>query len=777
VIALEQAAAAPIEAVGAKARSLAAALAAGFRVPPGVVLPPGEEPEPDRMVEALGSGPFAVRSSSPAEDGTELSWAGQFTSLLPVEATALEQAVAEVRASGSNARASAYGGAGEPIPALVQPVVPALAAGIAFSLDPADGDERFCVIESVAGLGSSLAEGTVTPHRLRIEIESGEVDGTIEGALADTGARSEVVDLLLRVSDWLGRPCDVEWAWDGEHAWLLQARPVTAASWRPADGQWTSANVGETMPGIVSPLASSVILEDEFARSIDSFLQQLGIARHDEEVVQGRRFYGHAYWRVDRIKERMLLLPGFVERKADESMGIAPTYDGDGRRSALTPRTVARGIPAGRAMWRMYRTEGERAQRHAATLEAAEPDWLGLDWDALDEAELAVTVGSARELHRETNLHAITVNFLAEQAQDIVRELLEIVGRKLRPEPDPRLLLAGVGPIPTAAATGALEDLARRHGHERDAIVAADGPDQLPEPVRVEFARVVDRFGWMAAADDELCLPRWDEEPDLPLALFKAAVRAGPEAAEQGDFAARRDAEEARVLGAVHLSRPLVRGALRLARRYQSLREELRVTVARANRIARRAFLAAGRRAAANGELDQPGDVFWLTYEEVERLGTRELVRPARGAVTTRRAHARRFRNWHPPNLLGAAPRTERTPGANERELAGVACSWGVARGRVKVLHRLEDIDAVAPGAVLVLRHANPGWTPAFVIASALVTEEGGLLSHSSVIARERGLPTVINVPDVTERLRDGQLVEVDGGRGTVTVVDAAGER
>jgi pyruvate,water dikinase len=72
---------------------------------------------------------------------------------------------------------------------------------------------------------------------------------------------------------------------------------------------------------------------------------------------------------------------------------------------------------------------------------------------------------------------------------------------------------------------------------------------------------------------------------------------------------------------------------------------------------------------------------------------------------------------------------------------------------------------------VLVVKHATPGWTPAFVLAGALVVEEGGLLSHSSVVARERGLPAVINVPGATRALKDGDLVEVDGRRGTVTVL------
>jgi pyruvate,water dikinase len=775
VIALEAAADAPVERVGAKARMLSSALRHGLPVPAGAVLAPDDAAAADALGERLGDGPYAVRSSAAAEDAGELSWAGQFESILPVEPAALEAAIDAVRVSGGSDRARAYGGGvAGPIPVLVQPVVAAVAAGVAFSLDPANGDEHHCVIEAVRGLGTALTDGAVTPARWRVAIDTGAAEGPSDGPLS-AAALASVARLTIEVAEWLGYPCDVEWAWDGERTWLLQARPITAATWRPAEGQWTSANVGETMPGVVTPLTASITLEDEFARSIDASLVRLGVARSNEVVTEGGRFYGHAYWRVDVIKERMLGLPGFVERKVDETMGIAPTYEGDGRRSPTNLRTIRNAVPAARALWTMYRREGPAAQAFAGEVDHDEAAWLALRWDDLSEGALHERVAAARELRRRTNHHAITINFLAEQAQDFVRELLETATSKLEPEADSRVLLLGLEEPPTAAATARLEALARRHADAREAIVAAASADDLAPALGQELRAAIDEFGWMAAADDELALPRWDEDEELPLALFKAAARAteAPAGAASDGFEQWRRAEEERVLAAAGLLRPVLRPALRLARRYQTLREELRVTVARANRILRRALLALGRRAAAAGVLAVADDVFWLTAGESERLRRGQLpADEARRAVAARRRHALRFRNWDPPSLLGAEPARAAAGAHDGAVLAGVPCSSGVVRGRVAVLRRLESVGSVEPGAILVLKHGNPGWTPAFVVASALVTEEGGLLSHSSVIARERGLPTVINVPGATEVLSDGQLVEVDGGRGVVTLLD-----
>jgi pyruvate,water dikinase len=145
--------------------------------------------------------------------------------------------------------------------------------------------------------------------------------------------------------------------------------------------------------------------------------------------------------------------------------------------------------------------------------------------------------------------------------------------------------------------------------------------------------------------------------------------------------------------------------------------------------------------------------------------------------VPRRRRHADRFRRWRPPETLGAPPHDHSQAGhAETRSFEGTPCSPGIAEGPVCVLRSLADAPRARPGSILVLEYSNPGWTPVYTVAAGLVTEEGGLLSHGSIVARERGLPAVIQVRDATRLLRDGQRVRVDGDRGSVLVLDE-GER
>ena len=770
---LEHCADRPVACVGGKAQMLAAALCAGFPVPPGVVIEPHDPIDVGAVVSALGEGPFAVRSSSPHEDGPRASWAGQFVTRLWVRAGELAQAVEDVRASGAGAAARAYGGPSQAIPALVQPIVAADSAGVMFTIDPRDGRDDRCVVEAVAGLGEPLADGRAEPARFLVDALSERV---LDAERAEAGGideerLGEVVALGLRVSEWRGEPLDVEWAWARGRPWLLQARPITAASWAPAPGQWTAANFKEVMPGVVTPLTASLGLEHDFPRAMAEFAADLGVIDPGEDITEGRRFYGHAYWRVDTVKDAMLRLPGFRERSFDATIGIAAAYAGDGRVSGWTPATLRRALPAFRAMRRAYRDDGAAAGRYRDAFAAEERDWLALDWPSMSDAELAEHVREAIRQHWRTNRWAMRVSFLSEQAQDDLRRALVSLTARLDPPPSEGLLLANLEELATGRAATALAQLATRHRERRHEVEAAGDPRELPDPVRAEFDHLVATFGYMAEADEELSQPRWEEDPTLPLALLKSAIAV--DRRPGGTVHAAGAAEERRVLAAAGRRAGPLRRKLARARRYAWWREELRDVLMRTNRLHRRAFLALGQRWSRQGLIRHPDDVFWLTAPELEAaLDDRDALSRLAAEVPRRRRHADRFRRWRPPATLGAPPRVPAPPTAAARSLAGTACSSGIAEGPVCVLRSLDQAPAVSPGSILVLEYSNPGWTPVYTVAAGLVTEEGGLLSHGSIVARERGLPAVIQVRDATRLLRDGQRVRIDGDRGSVLVLD-----
>jgi pyruvate,water dikinase len=200
----------------------------------------------------------------------------------------------------------------------------------------------------------------------------------------------------------------------------------------------------------------------------------------------------------------------------------------------------------------------------------------------------------------------------------------------------------------------------------------------------------------------------------------------------------------------------------------------------------RRLILEFGGRLAQAGTLEAANDVFYLTPDELQN--GRDV--PMKLLVQERKAEMERFSRVTPPPMLGTMPAFEMTdggsmiramfkgemtpPNTSQREanrVKGVAGSAGVARGTARVIRSLAEAGKLQPGDVLVAAATEPPWTPLFATASAIVTDVGGVLSHSAVVAREYRIPAVVGTGHATTTFEDGQLLEVDGNAGIVRVV------
>jgi pyruvate,water dikinase len=221
---------------GYKATRLAELARHGFLVPPSVVVTTAldtfEAEEHSALLAALGPGPFAVRSSGSREDAAGASFAGQYVSVLGVHRAELAEAVRRVRASPSAARVAAYrsalAGADEngDVAVLIQPMIPATVAGVAFSADPISGDRDTILVNGVVGAGEALLEGRADGDQWVVRGASAHRragNGSLDRVLVEA-----VADLARRVAAVSGSPQDIEWAHDGDRLWLLQARPITA---------------------------------------------------------------------------------------------------------------------------------------------------------------------------------------------------------------------------------------------------------------------------------------------------------------------------------------------------------------------------------------------------------------------------------------------------------------------------------------------------------------------------------------------------------------------
>jgi phosphohistidine swiveling domain-containing protein len=804
---------------GGKAAALSALAAAGFDVPAFAVILPeafsarglkaAARKALDAMLAELGPGPFAVRSSGREEDGASHSHAGQFLSILDVPAAEIATAALKVWRSGSTASLLAYrasrgldpsGGA----PAvIVQRLVAARAAGVAFSADPVSGRRDRLVISAIAGLGDKLVGGEADGDDYVLDGNSGAlVEGPGEGVLS-TADLAALAGLIRRVAESRGSPQDIEWAFEGERLFLLQARPITTALRDPAHADpavtiFDNSNIVESYPGLVSPLTYS-FAQYVYARVYRRFVALIGVdaatIRDNGAVFENMlgRIDGRVYYNLVNWYRALALLPGFSLNRAhmETMMGVSEPLPA--AISATIGPPPATGLHKLREYLRLGRM-GLGLAVQALLLPRTVKGFYGRLNAALKTtpAEIAALplsalAGEYRRIEADLleRWDAPLVNdFLCMIAFGGSRKLLERwcgpAGLELH-----NAIMIGQGDIVSAEPAKRIARMGAMAAGKPDVVAVLQRGDRealAREPtLAAEVDGYIAKFGDRCTEELKLESITLTEDPSPLLAAIAAAAmtpRAPHAEAASGTEQLRallRDKPVKRVIAerVVGWAKSRVRD-----------RENLRFERTRIFGHGRRVFVAIGRQFAAMGVLDEPRDVFLLTVPEVlgaiEGFGTSAELR---GLVAIRKAEmARAAERSDPPERItvngaagiGAVAETtplRAPPDADGRIRSGTGCSAGIVTATARII-RDPRKQALAQGEILVARHTDPGWIAVFSNASAIVVERGSLLSHSAIVAREMGIPCVVGLKGALDWIVDGETIAVDGASGQVRKSD-----
>lgn len=762
------------ERVGIKAAMLSRAVEQGFDVPAGVVIPPDAPVAAEDIARILGAVRFAVRSSAPDEDTSTSSMAGRYCTLLEVDAAGLDAAIEAVRRGFGAGSTPGTSHPESPVPVLVQVMVDPKIAGVGFSIDPVSGDGDLTTIEVVSGRGDTVTDGSVAPAVARRRLGA---DGMLVLECDDRIGRPEaerICDLVDDLAVRLGTPVDVEFAFDGMTLWLLQVRPVTAVGFGGVEGVWTTANLRDSLTDTVSTLTATTTLESIFPEAIERAVRTILNDRSGHRLVVARSMYARPFWRVDGLRSQMRRLPGHDPCIFDTSVGIE--HDPNASQPAVG-KWAALGYPGIVLRSVRYAYSVRRTAADCVTRSESVP-WTERRHGYRGSPEtLADRLDAVLREHRRVYLLSMQVSLIAEQTLDILRACAESVStaeRVVRPVE----LMSDLGDLATGRGARALASLADRHRESADLVVGASSLDDLPAAVYAGLRVIAERWGYLSFCDDELSNPRWDEDPTAPLALLQANLGRSATATEAEGRPvssryrrARRDLLRARWYG-----RAVFGSVLNQARSWAVLREDMRACAARQNYLLRAVCLELADRLVETGVLEARDDVFWLTADEASGASRFRDTEDLGARARNRRRRASMYRNWTVPEsisntggLAGPAARSG-APGCDATDLDGVGCSSGIVEGRARVVGEPSDLAAVTRDDILVVRTVNPGWAAAFGCALGVVSENGGMLSHGAILAREHGVPAVVGVRGATTRIATGDILRIDGTSGKVTV-------
>jgi phosphoenolpyruvate synthase/pyruvate phosphate dikinase/glycerol-3-phosphate acyltransferase PlsY len=759
---------------GSKAATLGQLRVWGYPVPRGYVVQAGDDPSALLdIAQPSTSQPLVVRSSASDEDGAKFSAAGIYQSFVNItDGDALAEALTRCFASYTASRAVQYRRDNDlpegTMAAIVQQQVGGQFSGVAFSRDPIARCGDAVVIESLPGTALQVVSGQATPEQYRVLVQpddipppnEAEADWQIPDALALTveGEGTTPQRLLQQVAylarhleaRYHGIPQDIEWSFDGEQLWLLQSRPVTTL--QPI---WTRKIAAEVIPGAIRPLTWSI------NRPLTC-----GVWGDIFSLVLGKRATGLDFEATATLHNAYAYFNASLLGDIFLRMGLPPESLEFLTRGAKFSRppllSTLKNVPGllrllNREIWldeRFCQDENTFFNSGLTTFASISRDSLSLE-ELLDRTEDVLAL-----LRRVTYY-----NILAPLSFALRRALLKVPEEVL--DPRRNVEIAALEDLRAIAQDTRLILSAHelRTISNASSLMAALAESTDGQTILAQLDTFIEKYGYLSPVGTDIAVATWHENPGPVRELLAQFVlhpppsKAPPEAVSSSKTKTEIVQRRLDLKGRVNTL-------------YNRLLAELRWTM-----------LAIESHWLKQENLKQQGDIFFLTLEEINELAF--ASEPPSWETIRRRIEARQYQfdqDKHMkvvPNLVFGddPPGMEMAlmpHGANDikQKLSGIGASAGVVEGPVRVMTHLESVAVDDAPFILVVPYTDAGWAPLLARAKGLIAEVGGRLSHGAIIAREYGIPAVMDIANATQRLHTGQWVRVDGQTGTVEVLD-----
>ncbi|MBB5460881.1 phosphoenolpyruvate synthase [Paraburkholderia sp. Cpub6] len=717
--------------------------------------------------------------------------------------------------------------AGAGMAVILQRLVQADTSGVVFTINPANGNRDELVLSAVYGLGEGLVSGAVDADTITVDRHTGQPRQVVIGekherhdgrhirevpaALRNAAALSNdeierVVAAARTLESELGEPLDIEWCIAEHQLWILQARPVTTpiapAPSRSGEFQlWDNSNIVENYPGVTTQLTFT-FAQHVYAQVFREFCRLLAIPHKQRRemdgflgstlaFLNGRVYYNLLHWYklsglapFQNLGRKMMEVQMGVDEPLDLASFaalIAPYKTGS--RAGLA---CIRALSSTKFAWHFARL-ARNVERFRAFFYPVYDEFNALDYRSLPaDAVYAHYCRFEQALLARWGMMIVLESAIG-LSYGVVRRLIK---RWMPGAPDwlEVAVIGGMDDIESIEPVRRLSAIAQavRAKPQVEALIrntpsavayAALRGCGAPEIV-ADIERYLADFAYRSNNELKLEEPDLREDPGVLFDMLKAALAHGAASIDRSATEAHIDAllrERLNPLQRWIFAR--ARGRVRAAIR---ARETVRFCRSRAFGVARRMFRAIGEGLAADGVLATGRDIFHLRLEEIRgcfegTVSHREL----RPLIEQRKRDDASYRDmadlpprfvthgpvaaWlsNPANLAALRAAPAHAAGAT---LRGTPCSPGFAEGRAKVVREANEFD----GGILVTYRTDPGWVPVFASATGLLIERGSPLTHAAIVAREIGIPTVVQIPGLTTRVQSGMQLKVDGHSGVI---------
>jgi phosphoenolpyruvate synthase/pyruvate phosphate dikinase len=794
----------------------------------------------DLLREFPASGRFAVRSSAVDEDGAAFSFAGQFESHLYVSRDELAEKIKSVWCSAFSERVLLYRKTNHldhnfGLAVIVQEMIDTEVAGVAFGMNPVNGNKEEKVITAVYGLGEGLVSGQLdsdnfilkqgevisqlTEKKQQVLLDHRTGKGTLltevekDRQLLPALTGQQVVEIgkvLDILNTALQHPQDIEFAYKNKTLYLLQTRPITTTTNKNTpEGDyilWDNSNIVESYPGVTTPLTFSFI-SSSYEEAYKIFCSYMGVSssviKSNERVfantlglIKGRVYYNLRTW-----YHMLALLPGYSinARFMESMMGVKERFD--------IPESLR--LSKGKAWWSIIKmvllmyvrllTLPSKRKSFMQLVEHTISTYKEINFEEKDAQELMhLYLRFESTLLKEWKAPLINDFFAM-----IWFGLLQKRCKKYAFSKNPNIhndLLCGSSDIistqpihrsmaiaTTIAANNDLKNIFTGHSATEIWKIISSGKEFTLQTLKKEIDGYISDFGERCIGELKLETVSYTQDPVKFIQILKSYVESGTTSemlSGKTEALLRQTAEQEMKAGLKYQPFRLwmLKKTLRRTRTMVSARENLRYERTRAFGIVRNIFSAMGHALQSRNVLEHPRDIFYLTKEEIfsyiegtsATTNLKELINLRKNefqGYQKEEAPAERFATYGIVYNGNDFYSTAKVE-IHTGDLKGIGCSPGKVRGKVRIITDPGETSSLN-GDILVTTSTDPGWVTLFPSASGIIVERGSLLSHSAIVSREMGIPCIVSVTGLLKTLKSGDLIEMDGSTGLINIITA----
>lgn len=766
--------------VGGKAKGLDMLVRQGFTVPKGFVITDTDQIDEEAIYQAfdaMKAEKVSVRSSASNEDQSSASNAGQYETCLFVDRSHLMESIKKCLESLNSRRVEDYARHFElkqgTMNIVVQEMIDSDKAGVLFTAGPNNGSA--ILIEAVSGQGENLVSGQVTAHRYEI---SRKYYRPYSDNLLNEDEIKRIYETGKKVRTVFAEEKDLEWAIHNGQLYLLQMRPITTEIIdieefdRDDDLSghlFTKRNVGEMMPGAVTPLTLSTS-----AKAIDYgmryMLYKAGVYSSPYEEKPLRlisSISGHLFFDMNLLYN-MYAKVGIANPQS-MNLSIMGEYHDYPPITARFSNPIVRGINSVKFL--RYVMSGKRAMKRFDTM--------------LTKVHFAETT-SYQELYRIIDLNlayldeSLIYHYASSSSSGSATSTLYMMLDKYFPDKKRYQsflshLLTNIPNIESADILSCLQEMAALIKKREPKAVDFSAGELLEfikndAETNAKYQDFLARHGHRCIKEAEMRNKPWRED-ELPLMNYLQSIINSPMKLVQSEEKIDLRKEFA------FIRNPLLkRASIIFAKRARQAvvdREYTKSQLIQIIDLFKQQYARLAKLMMTANVLTDTDLIYFLTHTEIGKLidGDSTLLAVAE---RRRKAYAIQENLSFDDIYIGKPTADVFDVGQNDGVMKGVPVSNGECEGIVRVVYSIDDANKLQKGEIMVARFTDIGWTPYYSIVNGMITEIGSSLSHGAVVAREYGLPAIVNMKGATKLLKNGDRIRMDAGKGTVVLAEAS---